>query len=69
VLYNAFVSPSAKKQTAFRIDPEIIERLRAIKERDGIPVSEQVRRALTVWIEAKGDLKTGRLRAATRKRP
>jgi hypothetical protein len=63
------VSPSAKKQTAFRIDPDILEGLRAIKERDGVPVSEQVRRALAAWIESKGDTKADRKRATTRKRP
>jgi len=29
------------------------DQLRAIKERDGIPVSEQLRRALALWIATK----------------
>jgi hypothetical protein len=62
------VTPSTKKQTAFRIDPEILDGLQAVKERDGIPVSEQVRRALRTWLEEKGVQKTERKRAATRKR-
>lgn len=45
--------PSDKIQTAFRIEPEILEALQEIKERDGVPVSEQVRRALRAWVEAK----------------
>jgi hypothetical protein len=64
------VTPSAKKQTAFRIDPDILDGLQAIKERDGIPLSEQVRRALRRWLESRGITeKTERKRAATRQRP
>jgi hypothetical protein len=44
--------------------------LAEIRDRDGMAVSEQVRRALKQWIEAKGvKLKTDRKRARTRKRP
>jgi hypothetical protein len=49
--------PSDKIQTAFRIEPEILEALQEIKDRDGVPVSEQVRRALRTWIEAKSATK------------
>jgi len=64
------VTPSRKKQTAFRIDPEILEGLQAVKQRDGVPLSEQVRRALTAWLTGKGvNVKADRKRAATRKRP
>jgi hypothetical protein len=42
--------------------------LRRIKEREGIPESEQIRRALDEWLERKGELKTDRKRAAARKR-
>jgi hypothetical protein len=58
------------KPTTFRLETEIMEALAAIRDRDGIPVSEQVRRALTKWIEAKGGtVKADRKRASTRKRP
>lgn len=61
---------SPKELTALRLDPEILAGLRAIKERDGIPVSEQIRRALLTWLHEKGvDAKAERKRAATRKRP
>jgi hypothetical protein len=64
------VTPSQKKQTAFRIDPEILAGLQDVKERDGIPLSEQVRRSLRRWLEERGvKIETGRKRAATRKRP
>ena len=67
VLYSVFVA--LLKQTAFRLAPDLLGALQTIKVRDGIPVSEQVRRALLAWVEAKGVLKPERKRAATRKRP
>jgi len=57
-----------KTQTAFRIDPDILEGLRLVKERDGMPFSEQVRRALRVWLETKGVAKTDRKRVQPRSR-
>jgi len=43
--------------------------LRRVKERDGIPMAEQVHRALVAWLEQKGvRKKPERPRAATRKR-
>jgi hypothetical protein len=60
---------SRLRQTAFRLDPELLEALQAIKRRDGIPVSEQVRRALETWVSEKGFVKSERQRGATRKRP
>jgi hypothetical protein len=57
------------RQTAFRIEADLLEALQEIKRRDGVPVSEQVRRALQAWVESKGVTKTERKRALTRKRP
>jgi hypothetical protein len=57
------------KQGNFRLEQEILDALNAIRERDGIPVSEQVRRALRQWIEEKAPKKVERKRAVTRKRP
>jgi hypothetical protein len=51
-----------------RIDDELLAGLQALKDRDGIPVSEQVRRAIEAWLKAKG-VKADRKRAPTRKRP
>jgi hypothetical protein len=53
------------KQTAFRIEPALLEQLLEIKRRDGIPISEQVRRALMTWVKSR---KPDRKRLATRKR-
>jgi hypothetical protein len=60
---------SPKEMTAFRIAPEIMAGLRAVKDRDGEPLSIQVDRALRAWLAEKGVMKTERKRAATRKRP
>lgn len=57
------------KPTNFRLETEIMDALQAIRERDGVPVSEQVRRALKKWIEEKGvEIKADRKRVAPRKR-
>jgi hypothetical protein len=57
------------KPTTFRLETEIMDALGEIRERDGVPVSEQVRRALIQWIDAKGvKVRTDRKRGATRKR-
>lgn len=60
---------SPKELTAFRIDPELMEALRRVKEREGIPIAEQVRRALLAWLKSKGvKTKTPRSRGGSRKR-
>jgi hypothetical protein len=53
----------------FFIDEQQRDGLRAIKERDGIPESEQIRRAIDEWLERRGSSETDRKRAGTRKRP
>ncbi len=39
-----------------------------LRERDGVPYSEQIRRALRAWLVMKNVLKPERKRAVTRKR-
>jgi hypothetical protein len=58
------------KPATFRLEIEILDGMQKVKERDGIPVSEQVRRALITWLEWKNVTvgKAERKRAATRKR-
>lgn len=58
-----------RKIATFRLDDELLQGLQEVQERDGIPPSEQARRAIRMWLEAKGVLKTERKRAVTRKRP
>lgn len=59
-------------QTAFRLPDDMIEALHTVKDRDGIPLAEQVRRALAAWLVERGieppaAKKTTRRRVATRK--
>ncbi len=59
---------SPKKLAAFRLDPELIEELQAVKERTGAPIAEQVRRAIVAWLKENGVTKTDRKRVGARKR-
>lgn len=61
---------TSRKLTAFRIDDDLLEGLQRVWERDGVAVSEQIRRAIRQWLEERGELsaKADRKRAATRKR-
>jgi hypothetical protein len=52
----------------FRPDPDTFEAMTSLRQRDGVPYSEQLRRALRAWLESKGAMKADRRRAATRKR-
>jgi hypothetical protein len=58
-----------KRIYSFMIDPDLAAALKAVKERDGVPEGEQIRRALRQWMERRGVMKAERKRAATRKRP
>ena len=61
---------SPKKPYTLKIDPELLDALRAIKTRDGISESEQIRRGIQLWLDSKGGTsrRAERKRAATRKR-
>lgn len=53
----------------FAIDEELLEAIRAVKVRDGISESEQIRRGLKLWLKSKGvRIEAGRPRARVRKR-
>ena len=54
------MSPSDKKMYALRLDQDLAALLKLVKERDGIPESEQIRRALKAWFKQKGVLKPKR---------
>jgi hypothetical protein len=53
----------------FRVEDDVLAGMGRLKERDGIPYSEQIRRALRFWLASKGVMKSERKRAVTRKRP
>ena len=59
-----------RRMATFRVDDELLEGMRRVYERDGVQISEQVRRAIRMWLESKGvvDVKAERTRAVTRKR-
>jgi hypothetical protein len=59
---------SPRRVTTFRIDADLLDGLQEVWERDGVAVSEQVRRAIRMWLEQKGVLKVERKRPASRKR-
>jgi hypothetical protein len=46
------MSPNLRPAT-FRLDEHLIEGLEEVRRRDGVGVSEQVRRAITAWLETK----------------
>jgi Arc/MetJ-type ribon-helix-helix transcriptional regulator len=52
-----------------RIDDGLSDAMEALREKHGTPISEQVRRALRVWLESQGVMKAERQRIAPRKRP
>jgi hypothetical protein len=56
-----------RRKYSFYIEDEQAGALKAIKERDGVLESEQIRRALNDWIHKKA-VKSERKRAGTRKR-
>ena len=59
--------------TSLELPPELKAGLDAVRERDGVPQSEQIRRAIRVWLDAKDiDVEAlvkaqGRARSAAKK--
>lgn len=67
--YIHFIPLTPRKRYSFWIDDEQAEGLKAVKERDGVLESEQIRRAINAWLEEKGVKKTDRKRVRPRRRP
>ena len=42
------------RRVTFYIAPDLSAGLKTIKERDGVPESEQIRRGIRLWLETKG---------------
>lgn len=42
---------------SFYIDADLRRGLKAIRDRDGISESEQIRRAIRAWLTSKGEMK------------
>jgi hypothetical protein len=49
-------TPPHKILYSVRLEPLQARLLKVVKERDGVPESEQIRRALMAWFEEKGVL-------------
>jgi len=54
------MSPRDKVIT-FRPDNDTFTAMTSLRERDGVPFSEQIRRALRAWLEAKNVMKPARM--------
>ena len=52
-MIRTVVNPNRTRYTFF-IDPDQLATLRQIKQDVGVPESEQIRRAINQWLEAKG---------------
>jgi hypothetical protein len=63
------ISTSPMRFTGFRLPIDLIAALHQIRDRDGVPIAEQARRALSTWVESRGIKGEGRTRGAARKRP
>lgn len=50
------------------LKPEQIDKLRAIEQRTGTSMGALIRLAVDEWLESRGEKKTERSRATTRKR-
>jgi hypothetical protein len=65
-----FKTMSPKEPTAFRIDTGLLNAMRTVKEREGIPVTVQIEKAVREWLERRGAInRAERKRPTTRKRP
>ena len=59
---------SERKLTTFYIDLDLSQALKAVKERDGVPEAEQIRRAVREWFEKRGALKAAPRRVGARRK-
>jgi len=48
-----------------RVDPDLVRALEAIRDAEGIPVSEQIRRGIRLWLDQKGAAPTTGKRKAS----
>lgn len=71
LLYKGYMSPS-DRIIAFRPDADVLEKMQELRVRDGIPLSEQIRRALRHWLQEEKKILpppgSARARVAARKR-
>lgn len=66
-MIDGVMSPDLKPAT-FRLEREILDGLEEVKRRDGVSITEQVRRALKAWLASKDLTKQAASRRATTRR-
>ena len=54
-----------KQAMNIRIDRDLVLALEAIRDAEGIPVSEQIRRGIRLWLDQKGAALTATKRKAS----
>lgn len=61
---------SPKEMTALRLDPDVLDAMRRFKERDGVPITIQIEKAVTEWLSRRGIVvkKAAPRRAVTRRK-
>ena len=58
-----------KEMTTIRLHPELLDAMRQVKDRQGIPIAVQVDFAVREWLERKGvSVKAAPRRAPTRRK-
>jgi hypothetical protein len=66
--YNYNPMAPKDKIITFRPDNDTFDAMTTWREQEGVPFSQQIRRALRAWLESKGVMKPERKRAVTRKK-
>lgn len=60
---------SPKAMTTIRLKPDLLEAMRSVKEREGIPMAAQVDFAVRDWLKRRGlEIKATPRRAQTRRK-
>ena len=63
------MSPTIQKTFTFVLPEHLKEGLRALRDRDGVPEAEQIRRAIAMWLKSEGvKVGTAKRRVATRRK-
>lgn len=56
------------RPATYRLDEELLDAMAFVAERDGIPITEQVRRGIRLWLKTKGVEPKGKPKARPSKR-
>lgn len=60
---------SPKEMTTIRLEPELLDAMRQVKDRDGVPIAVQVDFAVREWLDRRGvKVKSDRRSARTPRR-